>query len=134
VLSYDGRVDAAGFRSWLDRYVEAWRTYDETAIGDLFSDDAEYRWHPWEGPEDAALGREAIVAAWLNDRDQPGTWTAEYRAWLVAGDRAVAVGTSRYLEPDGQMVDREYHNVFLCRFDDEGRCREFTEFFMRRET
>ena len=24
-------------QEWLDRYVEAWRSYDEAAIGDLFS-------------------------------------------------------------------------------------------------
>jgi hypothetical protein len=29
-------------------------------------------------------------------------------------------------------VDREYHNVFLCRFDEDGRCREFTELFLKR--
>jgi len=28
-------------------------------------------------------------------------------------------------------VEREYHNVFLCRFD-AGRCTEFTEYYMRR--
>jgi ketosteroid isomerase-like protein len=127
-------VDEAGFKSWLDRYVEAWRTYDAEAIGDLFSPDAEYRWHPWDGAEDAAIGRDAIVAAWLEDRDEPGSWTAEYRPWLVAGDRAVAVGESRYLDAGGSQVEREYHNVFLCRFDEDGRCREFTELFMQRET
>ena len=69
---------------------------------------------------------------WLGDRDEPGSWTAEYRPWLVVGDRAVAVGVSRYLGPDRETVEREYHNVFLCRFDADGRCSEFTEHFMRR--
>jgi hypothetical protein len=50
----------------------------------------------------------------------------------VSGDSAVAVGVSRYLADDRKSVAREYHNVFLCRFDDEGRCREFTEVFLRR--
>ena len=31
-----------------------------------------------------------------------------------------------------RAVDREFANVFVCRFDDEGRCREFTEWYMRR--
>ena len=30
-------------------------------------------------------------------------------------------------------VDREYHNVFLCEFDEDGRCSSFTEHYMRRE-
>ena len=35
---------------WLDRYVEAWRSYDPDAIRALFSADAEYRYHPWDAP------------------------------------------------------------------------------------
>jgi len=31
---------------WLDDYVAAWRSYDPEAIGALFSEDAEYRYHP----------------------------------------------------------------------------------------
>jgi ketosteroid isomerase-like protein len=125
-------VDTAGFQEWLDRYVDAWSTYDESAIGDLFSDDAEYRFHPWDDAGDRVVGRDAIVAQWLGDRDEAGSWTAEYHPWAVAGDRAVAVGVSRYLGADRATVEREYHNVFLCVFDADGRCREFTELFMLR--
>lgn len=122
-------MDEAAFQRWLDDYVEAWKTYDGDSIGVLFSEDAEYRYHPWDEP---LRGRPAIVADWLSDRDEQGSWTAEYRPWAIDGDRAVAVGVSRYLTADGTGVDREYHNVFLCRFDAEGRCSEFTEIFLRR--
>jgi hypothetical protein len=122
-------MDEAGFQRWLDDYVEAWTTYDAGAIGALFADDAAYRYHPWDDP---VVGRPAIVESWLSDRDEPGSWTAEYRPWLVAGGDAVALGVSRYLGDDGQTVEREYHNVFLCRFDEGGRCREFTEIFLKR--
>ncbi|MDQ3671458.1 MAG: nuclear transport factor 2 family protein [Actinomycetota bacterium] len=125
-------MDHTGFQRWLDAYVDAWRTYDETAIGELFTEDARYRYHPWEA-DDAVQGRAAIVANWLEDRDEPGSWTAEYRPWAIDGDRAVAAGVSRYLGADGETVEREYHNVFLCRFDGEGRCSEFTELYMRRD-
>ncbi len=77
-------------------------------------------------------GRDAIVSAWLGDRDEPGSWSAEYQPWAIDGDRAVAVGVSRYFAADGRTVEREYHNVFLCRFDAEDRCREFTELFLQR--
>jgi ketosteroid isomerase-like protein len=125
-------MDHAGFQRWLDDYIDAWRTYDPEAIGALFSDDAQYRWHPWDEGEEAVEGRDAIVAAWLGDRDEPGSWNAEYRPWAIDGDRAVAVGVSRYVAREGEP-GREYHNVFLCRFDDDGRCREFTEHFMERK-
>ena len=119
-------MDRDRFASWLDAYVDAWRTYDPAAIGALFSDGAEYRYHPWDEP---VVGRAAIVASWLDNRDEPGTWKAEYRPWAVDGDAAVATGVSRYDNADGRQ---EYHNVFLCRFDEDGRCREFTEVFAQR--
>ena len=126
-------MDRDDFQRWLDDYVEAWRTYDEDAIGALFSEKVEYRWHPWDGRSEVAIGRDAVIAAWLDDRDEPGSWSAEYRPYAIDGERAVAVGISRYYAADGSL-DREYHNVFLCRFDSDARCREFTELFMRRES
>jgi ketosteroid isomerase-like protein len=126
-------VDEAAVAGWLTAYVDAWRSYDPAAIGDLFSEDAVYRYHPWDEPEPSHVrGRDAIVASWLGDKDPPGSWSAEYRPWIVSGDRAVAVGASRYLAPDDSTVEREYHNVFLLVFDDGGRCREFAELYMKR--
>ena len=125
-------MDEAAVTQWLERYVDAWKTYDETAIGALFSEDAVYRYHPWDEHEAALRGRDAIVASWLDEPDAHGSWTAEYRPWVVAGDRAAAVGASRYFAADGTTVEREYHNVFLLDFDADGRCREFTELFMAR--
>jgi hypothetical protein len=91
-----------------------------------------YRWHPWDEGTEAVHGRDAIVASWIGDPDDPALWEAEYRPWAVEGDRAVAVGVSTYLKPDRENVDRVYHNVFLMRFDADGRCAEFTEHFMRK--
>ena len=114
------------FARWLEAYVDAWRTGDPGAIGALFSDDAEYRYHPWDEP---LAGRDAIVADWIENQDEPGTWSAAYRPFAVDGQDAVATGISRYDDAKGK---REYHNVFLCRFDELGRCREFTEVYAKR--
>ncbi|HEV8652012.1 MAG TPA: nuclear transport factor 2 family protein [Actinomycetes bacterium] len=121
-------VDRQQVAAWLDAYVQAWRTYDPKAIGELFSEDAVYAYEPWGEPE---RGREAIVAAWLEERDEPGTYKGSYEPLAVDGDLAVATGRSRYFEPDGTL-QREYHNVFALRFDGEGRCREFREWYMLR--
>jgi nuclear transport factor 2 (NTF2) superfamily protein len=107
--------------AWLDRYVEAWRTYDPALIAALFSADAEYRYRPSDEP---VAGREAIVAGWLEDRDEPGTWQAHYEPWAIDGDRAVATGGTHYRDSEG---DRHYSNVFLLEFDADGACRSFTE-------
>jgi hypothetical protein len=116
---------------WLDRYVAAWKSYDEAEIADLFSTDAEYRYHPWDEP---VRGRDAIVADWIapngnaSSKDAEGTYDAAYEAWAVDGDRAVAVGTSDYFTDASRTTrDRRYHNVYLLEFDADGRCRSFTE-------
>ena len=106
-------------QAWLDAYVAAWRSYD--GIAELFSADAEYRYHPYDEP---LRGRDAIVADWQGNRDEPGSWEAEYSPLLVDGDRAVATGETRYAE------GRTFSNLFVLAFDGEGRCREFTEWFM----
>jgi len=120
-------MDKALFQSWLDRYIAAWQSYDAEAIGDLFSGNVEYRYHPWDQP---VRGREAVVRDWVDNRDAEGSWRAGYTAFAVGGDDAVATGTSDYMTDDRSGVDRTYHNVFLCRFDADGRCSSFTEYFM----
>lgn len=120
-------MDRASFGAWLDRYVEAWRTYDRAAIGDLFTEDAEYRFHPFDPP---VRGRAAIVAAWLESPDAPGSWRCHYSPYAVEGGDAVAHGWTEYLVHDGETVDRRYANAYLCRFSPDGRCASFTEYYV----
>lgn len=130
-------MDVEGAQEWLNRYVDAWLTYDPESVASLFSEDITYRYHPSDVP---TAGREAVVASWLGEdasdgastRDTPGTYEAEYSPVAIDGDTVVATGTSRYRElPDGPVV-RTYDNCFVMRFDGEGRCRDFTEYYVRR--
>jgi ketosteroid isomerase-like protein len=116
-------MDATRFQDWLNRYIEAWRTGDPAAIGDLFSEDARYFYGPYREP---TVGRDAIVHDWTAEPDAPGSWEAAYRPLAVDGDTAVAVGESRYR--DG----RTFSNIYVCRFDRDGRCAEFREWFMEK--
>jgi ketosteroid isomerase-like protein len=124
---------------WLQEYVNAWKSYDRDAIGELFTEDVKYRYHPYDDPVE---GREAVVQSWLGEgasadastRDEEGTYDAAYRAIAVDGDVAVATGSSTYTSEPGGPVDKVYDNCFVIRFDSDGRCREFTEWFMRRPT
>ena len=115
-------MDHAAFQSWLNRYIEAWRSGDPAAIGDLFSDDVVYSYRPFS---EAVHGRDAVVADWLRNPDEPGSWDAAYRAVAVDGDVGVSVGESRY-----PTEGRTFSNVFICRFDESGRCREFSEWWV----
>jgi SnoaL-like domain len=111
------------FARWLDDYIAAWRSYDTGAITALFTDDAEYRYHPWDQP---LVGAAAIADDWQANRDEPGAWEAEYEPWAIEGHRGVATGTSRYDDTAGK---RTYHNVFLVEFADDGRASRFTEVY-----
>jgi len=122
-------MDHEAFQSWLDRYIDAWRLLDPVAIGDLFSADVRYAYDPFE---EAVVGRKAVVDSWLADPDEPGSWEADYEVLAIDGDAHVAHGRTRYLTDDRSGIEREFANVFVCRFDAEGRCREFTEWYMRR--
>jgi hypothetical protein len=130
-------VDRAGVQAWLDSYVAAWLSYDADDIRALFTEDIAYRYHPYDNP---IVGREAVVASWLGEsasegtstRDAPGTYSASYAPLAVEDDVAVATGISSYREkPDGPIV-RTYDNCFVMRFTAGGRCREFTEYYLRR--
>ena len=123
-------MNKADVQGWLNRYVEAWRTSDREQVESLFTEDATYRYHPYGDDSHANNGREAIVAAWLEEADPPDSWEASYAPFAVDGDRAVAVGTSHYFASDKGPA-RAFHNVFLLRFAAEGRCAEFTEYYMR---
>jgi SnoaL-like domain len=110
---------------WLDAYIDAWRTYDAAAIGALFTTDVRYQYQPYREP---VVGRDAVVTDWNENPDPAGSWAARYEPYAVDGDRAVAVGESRYLNDDGSLKT-VFFNAWLLRFDDEGRCAEFVEYW-----
>ena len=109
-------------QAWLDAYLAAWRSYDEAAIIRLFTPDATYAYHPYDEP---LRGADAIAAAWLEDRDEPGSWEAAYAPSLIEGRRAIATGETRYREGSGV-----FSNLFELEFDDDGRCSRFVEWFV----
>ncbi len=132
-------MDHGTAKDWLDRYVAAWVSYDPAAIGDLFTEDVSYRYHPHDEPR---VGRGAVVASWLGEftgegvstRDAPGTYQATYAPVAIEEDVVVAVGTSTYFTAPGGPVDTIYDNCFILRFDDSGRCSEFTEYYVKRSS
>ena len=112
---------------WIDAYLDAWRSNDPESIAALFTEDATYAYDPWGEP---LQGREAIVADWVSEPDEPESWEADYRPMLVHDDRSIVTGVTRYA--DGKV----YSNLFVIDFDADGKCRAFTEWYMRhaRET
>ena len=122
-------MNRESLQMWLDKYVEAWRTYAPEKIGDLFSEDALYFYSPFD-EQNPLRGREAIVTDWLAEPNPAGSWEAHYVPVAVEGNVGVAQGRTRYFKPDG-AVERQFDNIFVMHFDDAGRCERFTEWFMQ---
>jgi hypothetical protein len=106
--------------AWIEGYVRAWNSNDPAAIGALFTDDAEYHTEPYRPP---ARGREAIVAWWLENRDEPGETSFTWEPLVVTDDLAVVTGTTTY-------PDRVFSNLWVIRLTPEGTCWQFTEWWM----
>ena len=109
---------------WIDGYIQAWNSNDTDDIGALFTEDAEYRTAPFRQPW---RGRQQIVSGWLDRKDEPGEATFNWELVLNTDDLAIVQGTTRY-------PDETFSNLWLIRLDAEGRCREFTEWWMEQPT
>jgi uncharacterized protein (TIGR02246 family) len=123
-------MERAAVVAWLKSYMHAWETYSPEAIGDLFTDDATYSFHPYD---QLVAGRQAIVDAWLKDPDAPGTFTANYAPIAVDGDLAVVNGRSTYFKDSSRTeMTKEWDNIFVIQFGKDGRCRSFREWYVAR--
>jgi uncharacterized protein (TIGR02246 family) len=116
----------AALAEWMVTYERAWASNDPDAIGALFTDDALYFTAPFREPWH---GRQEIVDGWLDRKDEPGGWTFEWQPFLDAPDLAIVTGTTTYLDPS-----EAYSNLWVLRLGDDGRCSEFTEWWMLHDT
>lgn len=115
-------TNADDLAAWLDGYVRAWTTNEPADIDRLFADDATYATAPYREPW---RGRKAIVAGWLEHRDVPKGWSFRFEILGVAGDIGFVRGRTTYADPP-----TAYANLFVLRLDADGRCVEFTEWWM----
>lgn len=124
-------IAPAQFDDWLRRYGRAWIDRDPQAIVAIFAPDAEYHEVPFVPP---MVGQEAIGHYWtVGARDGQRNVSFEATPIALDGDRGHAhwrasftrVTTGAFVELDG---------VLAACFDDAGRCREFREWWHRRET
>lgn len=107
--------------AWLDGYRRAWDSNEPEDIRALFTEDAAYRFEPWEEP---VVGHEAIVQEWRDRGDAPGDHRFDAHVLAADGDLAVVQGHTDYR--DGRV----YENLWVIRFADDGRAADFTEWYM----
>jgi ketosteroid isomerase-like protein len=116
-------MDAAAVERWVEGYIRAWRSNDRDDIGGLFTDDAAYFTAPHREPW---RGRRGIVDGWLDRKDEPGDWAFRYEIVAICDDLAFVQGRTDY---EGQDPPA-YANLWVIRLTEEGRCSEFTEWWM----
>jgi uncharacterized protein (TIGR02246 family) len=116
-------MERSDVESWVDRYRSAWDSNDPEEIAALFSADAEYATSPdatpWSGQTD-------IVSRWLERRDERGETEFRYSVIAVDGDLGVVRGSTSYRS----TPPRRYHNLWLVTLDEQGRCRNFVEWWV----
>ena len=108
---------------WIRQYVKAWISSDAADIRALFADDADYYREPFAEPW-SGLGE--IIYEWQRIGDSGLEWSLEHAVVTDCDDLGVVRVVTRYLANDFEP-GREYHSVWLVRFDGDGRAREFTE-------
>ena len=122
---YLGLTMSERLDDWMDAYVEAWTSNDPYDIAALFSADAVYDPQTADGERH---GRAEIIAWWQGIGDDPDNWDFEWKPLTETEDMAVITGTTRYFEPPAS-----YRNLFVIKFDAEGLCTDFTEWYIEEE-
>ncbi|KRA24089.1 hypothetical protein ASD65_06365 [Microbacterium sp. Root61] len=113
---------------FLQGYLAAWRTNDHDSIRALFAPDAVYRSRPHD--PDPAVGHDRIVALWDEEQDAPDEWSYEGAVDLETPDAAAIRGVTTYTDGAKASI---YDNLWLVRFDAEGRATEFTDWWVLRK-
>jgi hypothetical protein len=111
---------------WMDGYVLAWSSNEPEHISALFTEEAVYdpqtasgEWH----------GVDEIVRRWQEIDDHEDNWDFEWLPLVEIDDLAIVTGRTTYFEPP-----LNYRNLFIIRFAEDGRCRDFTEWYIEEDT
>ena len=110
----------------MDGYVLAWSSNDPDHIRALFTEEAVYdpqtadgEWH----------GVDEIVANWRDIDDSEDNWDFEWLPLVETDELAVVTGRTHYFAPPAS-----YRNLFVIRFAEDGRCYDFTEWYIEEDS
>lgn len=115
------KIDRAQVADWIEAYERVWRSEGTDALDQLFAAEADYSTGPYER---AHLGLDAIKAMWESERaSHDETFDMHSEIVAVEGDTGVVRVAVHYEEPRQQ----EYRDLWIVRFDADGRCVHFEE-------
>jgi hypothetical protein len=110
---------------WVDGYVVAWTDNDPEHIAALFTEDAVYDPQTADGE---IHGVEAISDWWRGLDEDPANWDFQWLPLIETEEIGIITGTTNYYDPP-----TTFRNLWVIRFDDDGRCRDFTEWYIEEE-
>jgi ketosteroid isomerase-like protein len=114
-------MERAAVQRWVEGYERAWRTAGTDDLARLFAPDATYLVSPWARPVE---GLAAIRELWESQRDGADeAFTMASDIVAVEADMAVVRVAVAYGAPDG----RRWRDLWVLRFDNDGRCAAFEE-------
>ena len=118
---HDSAIDREDVAQWVSAYESAWRTAGTQELTDLFAPDVVYVPSPWARP---LSGLAALSEFWEAERDGSDEGFS-LRSEVVAVDGSVAVVRLwvDYSEPEAGR----WRDLWVLRFDADGRCTEFEE-------
>ena len=124
-------MDEGEVGKWLADYGRAWEQGDAKAVMTLFSPGALYYETPFSAP---IVGLDAIHDYWKAGAGQSQR-DVSFRCTVLSAvrDSALARWQATFTRvPSGVGVRLD--GVLLARFDEQGRCAEFREWWHREET
>jgi uncharacterized protein (TIGR02246 family) len=117
----------SAFRSWLDRYGQAWEAQDPEMAAGLFTEDATYAWGPFTAP---IQGRNAIRQAWeraTGENQKDIRFGYEMLGVTNAGDGIARWWAQMAALPTGTPTRME--GIFLISMNDTKTCQRFREWW-----
>jgi ketosteroid isomerase-like protein len=113
-------MDRCALEAWIDLYERTWRSPGTSLLAELFAPGATYSVAPFKEPH---RGLAAIERLWEAERDGPDEeFTLATEIVAVEGDTGVARAEVHYVQPR-----RHYRDLWIVRFDPDGRCVAFEE-------
>lgn len=114
-------LDRARVEVWIDGYERAWRTAGTELLASLFTAGATYGMSPYVQP---AVGLGQIAELWERERQGPEEeFEMAHEIVALEGVTAVVRVEVQYGGPERL----EYRDLWIARFDPDGRCCEFEE-------
>ena len=114
-------MDRAEVTQWVAAYEQLWRTPGTDRLRTLFAPGARYLPAPWAEPVE---GLDAIARFWEAERDgadEEFTMSSD----IVAVESNAAV--VRVLVEYGVSGNQRWRDLWVLRFDEDGRCSSFEE-------